>query len=151
MHGLWFTVIVFLLGLAARSNSLALAAGLLLALKVLRTKSLFPLLEEKGVEVGLIFLMLAVLTPIALNRVGAKEVFATFTSWPGAVAIAGGLIATVLNGMGLTLLEKQPQIIIGLVIGSIIGIVFFKGVPVGHLMAGGIAAFIHFIIKLFQS
>ena len=139
-----------MLGLAARPSSLALAAGLLILLNVLQIKTLLPLLEEKGLSLGLIFLMLAVLTPIALDRVGIKEMINTFTSWPGAVAIAGGLVATILNGMGLTLLEKQPQIILGLVVGSLLGIIFFQGVPVGPLMAGGIAAFLHLLIRLFN-
>jgi uncharacterized membrane protein (DUF441 family) len=51
--------------------------------------------------------------------------------------------------MGLNLLESRPQVILGLVIGSIIGIVFFKGIPVGPLMAGGVAAFFLYVIELF--
>ena len=110
---------------------------------------LFRSLEEQGLEIGLIFLMLAVLVPLTLERVGSKEIVMTFSSLPGILAIAGGIIATRLNGMGLTLLDSQPQIILGLVIGSIVGIVFLKGVPVGPLMAGGLTAFFLYLFKLF--
>ena len=149
MNGIIFILIIFILGLAARSSALTMAAGLLLLLQILNIKSLLPILEERGVEMGLLFLMIAVLVPVALGRVGTKEILLTFCSLPGLLAIAGGVIATRLNGMGLTLLESQPQVILGLVIGSIIGIVFLKGVPVGPLMAGGIAAFFLYIIQLF--
>lgn len=149
MTGLIFIAVIFILGWAARSNSLTIAAGILLLLKLLGIRSLLPLLEERGVEVGLFFLMTAVLVPLALERVGLKEISLTFCSLPGILAIAGGIIATKLNGMGLNLLESQPQIILGLVIGSIIGIVFLKGVPVGPLMAGGVAALFLYLFNLF--
>ena len=149
MNGFIFITVIFILGLLARSSSLTLAAGLLLLIKVLGIRSLLPLLEERGVELGLLFLMIAVLVPLALERVGGREILLTFSSLPGILAIAGGIIATRLNGMGLTLLESRPQVILGLVIGSIIGIVFFKGIPVGPLMAGGVAAFFLYVIELF--
>lgn len=123
MNGLIFILIIFILGLAAKSNSITIAAGILLLMKLFGVKSLLPLLEERGIEIGLLFLMIAVLIPIAIDRVGVNEFMLTFTSLPGILAIAGGIIATRLNGMGLTLLERQPQIILGVVIGSIIGIV----------------------------
>ena len=106
-------------------------------------------MEERGIELGLFFLMIAVLAPLALERVGIKEIMITFSSLSGILAIAGGIIATRLNGMGLTLLDNQPQIILGLVIGSVIGIVFLRGVPVGPLMAGGITAFFLYLLGLF--
>lgn len=150
MNGVILIAVIFILGWASRSNSLTVAAGILLLLKLLGIKSLFPLLEERGVEVGLFFLMTAVLAPLALERVGIKEINLTFSSLPGLLAIAGGIIATKLNGMGLNLLESQPEIILGLVIGSLIGIIFLKGVPVGPLMAAGVAALFLFLIKLFS-
>ncbi|MBS4032178.1 MAG: DUF441 domain-containing protein [Clostridiales bacterium] len=150
MNGFIFTLGIFILGLVARSHSITIAAGIILAVKLLNIKSLLPLLEERGIEIGLLFLMIAVLVPIAVDRVGTKDIILTFSSLPGILAIAGGIIATRLNGMGLNLLESQPQIILGLVIGSIIGIVFLKGVPVGPLMAGGITAFFLALTSLFS-
>ncbi|HHT47347.1 MAG TPA: DUF441 domain-containing protein [Firmicutes bacterium] len=150
MNGFIFILIIFFLGLAAGSDSLTIAAGMLLLIRVLNMKSLLPILEEHGVEVGLLFLMIAVLVPLALDKIGMKEILLTFSSLPGLLAIAGGIAATRLNGMGLNLLDSQPQVILGLLVGSIIGIVFLKGIPVGPLMAGGIAAFFLYIIELFS-
>ncbi|MBS4022511.1 MAG: DUF441 domain-containing protein [Dethiobacter sp.] len=150
MSGFIFISIIFILGVAGRSNAVAFAAGILLLMKLLNAKSLLPLLEERGIEIGLLFLMIAVLVPLAIDRIEIKEIILTFSSLSGLLAIAGGIIATRLNGMGLNLLETQPQIILGLVIGSLIGIVFLKGVPVGPLMAGGVTAFFLAIISLFS-
>ena len=63
-----------------------------------------------------------------------------FTTWPGIIALTGGAIATYMNGKGLDLLKVDPQLIVGLVIGSIFGILFMRGIPVGPLMAAGITA-----------
>jgi uncharacterized membrane protein (DUF441 family) len=62
----------------------------------------------------------------------------------------GGALATYLNGGGLKLLQIDPEIIFGVVIGSIIGITFFGGIPVGPLMAAGLTALFLNIIALFR-
>jgi len=90
--------------------------------------------------VGLLFLLLSILVPIAQGSVTEKDLIYNITSLPGIMAIVGGAVATHMNGEGLKLLGVRPEIIFGLVIGSIFGIVFFRGVPVGPLMAAGIAA-----------
>jgi uncharacterized membrane protein (DUF441 family) len=47
----------------------------------------------------------------------------------------------------LDLLKVDPQLIVGLVIGSIFGILFMRGIPVGPLMAAGITAFLLRLLK----
>jgi uncharacterized membrane protein (DUF441 family) len=59
----------------------------------------------------------------------------------------GGALATYMNGKGLDLLKVDPQLIVGLVMGSIFGILFMRGIPVGPLMAAGITAFFLQILK----
>ncbi len=80
--------------------------------------------------------------PFASEKISIKDVTSMFTTWPGILALLGGAVATYMNSKGLELLKIDPQMIVGLVIGSIIGIVFLKGIPVGPLMAAGITAFL---------
>lgn len=81
-----------------------------------------------------------------------RDIIAVFTSWPGILALTGGAVATYMNRTGLDLLKVEPQIIIGLVIGSIFGILFLRGIPVGPLMAAGITAlFMKIFMMLFES
>ncbi|MCL0100835.1 DUF441 domain-containing protein [Peptococcaceae bacterium] len=81
------------------------------------------------------------LTPLITTQQSVeKELLYNMTSLSGIIAIIGGALATHLNQHGLQLLQTEPQIIFGLVLGSIIGIIFFNGQPVGPLMAAGIAA-----------
>lgn len=140
MPGVTLLVALLLIGIVARSNLIATAASLLLIFKLTKLHFMFPLLEKRGLEIGLLFLLLSILVPIASGKITAREMLYTLTSLPGLLALFGGALATHLNGEGLKLLQLQPEIIFGLVIGSIFGIVFLGGVPVGPLMAAGITA-----------
>ncbi|MFZ5646126.1 MAG: DUF441 domain-containing protein [Bacillota bacterium] len=133
-------VVLLIIGIIAQSNLIAIAACVLLILKFSRLNFIFPVLERRGLEVGLLFLLLSILVPIAQGVVTEKDLVYNMTSLPGIMAIIGGAAATHMNSEGIKLLGAKPEIIFGLVIGSIFGIVFFHGVPVGPLMAAGIAA-----------
>src|SRR6185312_9132545 len=85
-------------------------------------------------------LTFSVLVPFASERISSKDMLSVVTSWPGILALTGGAIATYVNGKGLEMLRLDPQLIVGLVVGSIFGIVFLRGIPVGPLMAAGITA-----------
>lgn len=140
-------VILIVVGLIGRSPIIATAASMLLVLKLTSLERLFPSVERRGLELGLLFLTISVLVPFASEKVSWRDVIPLFTTLIGVLALAGGAIATYMNGKGLDMLRSDPQLILGLVIGSIIGIVFFRGVPVGPLMAAGITAF---LLKLWE-
>jgi uncharacterized membrane protein (DUF441 family) len=133
-------VALLLVGIIARSNLIAIAACVLLILRFSNFHFIFPLLERRGLEVGILFLLLSILVPIAQGLVTEKDLIYNIASLPGILSIAGGALATHLNSEGLRLLSIKPEVIFGLVIGSIFGIVFFHGIPVGPLTAAGIAA-----------
>lgn len=141
-----FLILLIIVGVIGRSPIISTAASLLLILKLTHLERYFPTVERRGLELGLLFLNIAVLVPFATGRVSTKELASMFTSLPGILAIVGGMLATYMNGKGLDLLKMDPQLIIGLVIGSIVGIVMLRGIPVGPLMAAGITAF---LLKLF--
>ncbi|MFS8639416.1 MAG: DUF441 domain-containing protein, partial [Symbiobacteriaceae bacterium] len=56
------------LGVAARNPLIVTAAGIVLILRVLGLDRFFPLLERRGLEAGLIFLLIAVLVPFATGE-----------------------------------------------------------------------------------
>ncbi len=133
-------LILLLVGIISRSNLIATASCVLLILKLSNLTFLFPVLEKRGLELGLLFLLLSILVPMAAGKVTEKDLIYNITSLPGIMAIIGGALATHLNQHGLRLMQIDPEIIFGLVLGSLIGIVFFNGQPVGPLMAAGVAA-----------
>lgn len=133
-------VLLMLLGILGRSNIIASAAAILLLLQFTNLQRIYPLLERRALEAGLIFLVVSVLVPFAAGRVSSRDMLYSFISLPGLIAIVSGIIATHMNCQGLELLQRFPHMMIGMIIGSIIGVAFFGGIPVGPLMAGGIAA-----------
>lgn len=136
-------------GLIGRSHIIASAASILLILKLTSLERFFPTVERRGLELGLLFLTMAVLVPFANGKIQWKDFIPLFTTVPGLLALMGGAIATYMNGKGLELLKWDPEMVVGLVIGSIVGVVFFKGIPVGPLMAAGITAFFIQIFRWF--
>lgn len=141
---------LLLVGIASRSNLIATAACVLLVCKLSNLNFIFPILEKRGLELGLLFLLLAILVPMANGKITEKDLIYNITSLPGIMAIIGGALATHLNQHGLRLLQIDPEIIFGLVLGSIIGIVFFNGQPVGPLMAAGVAALFLEVFNYFR-
>lgn len=133
-------VALIIIGLIGRSHIISTAASILLILKLTSLDRFFPTVERRGLELGLLFLTMAVLVPFANGKIDWKDFIPLFTTIPGILALIGGAVATYMNSKGLLLLKLDPEMIVGLVIGSIIGIVFFKGIPVGPLMAAGITA-----------
>lgn len=150
MSGETILIILILIGLLGRSNIIATSACILLILKLTNLERYYPLLERRGLEIGLLFLNISVLVPFAAEKVSISEIAGSFFTLSGVLALLGGAIATYMNGQGLELLQVDPEMMVGLVVGSIFGIVFLKGVPVGPLMAAGITAFFVQILRLFR-
>ncbi|PKM42073.1 MAG: DUF441 domain-containing protein [Firmicutes bacterium HGW-Firmicutes-8] len=150
MWGEAVLVALILIGILGKSNILATAACILLVIKLTNLFVLFPILERRGLELGLLFLMVSVLVPFATGQVPPKELLNSFASVPGILAILGGTLATYMNGQGLNMLKVEPELMVGLVIGGIIGIVFLKGIPVGPLMAAGLTALFLKIVDMLK-
>lgn len=140
-------LLLIIIGLLAKAPLIATSSCILLVLKLTRLTHYFPLIERRGLELGLLFLMLSVLVPFASGNISIKDLKNCLISIPGLLALLGGALATYLNGDGLRMLKLQPEMLMGLVIGSLLGIVFLKGIPVGPLMAAGLTAF---FLKIFN-
>jgi uncharacterized membrane protein (DUF441 family) len=141
-------VVLIVIGIVSRASLLATASSFLLILKLLSLQRFFPTIERRGLELGLLFLMVSVLVPLVNGKVNAKDMLGTFMTVGGICAVIGGILATYLNGQGLYMLKTDPELMMGLVIGSVLGIVFLKGIPVGPLMAAAIAAL---LLKAYDS
>lgn len=143
--------LIIIIGLLARSRVLVLAAFCLLLIKELELSPLAEFISNKGIEMGLVFLLMAILAPVLLVPLERKDLAQMLGGWKGLVAVIAGILATQFNGMGLRLLEEHPHLIGGIIVGSLIGIVLFRGIPVGPLMAAGIAALLLELLEKFFS
>lgn len=130
-----------LLGLAliAKNRLITLAAAAVLVLRVGRAPpQILAFLEAWGVEIGLVFLTLAVLAPLASGRVVVRDLASTLASPVGLAALTGGLVAAWMNARGIEYLQAEPTTIVAMVVGSVLGATFLRGIPVGPLAAAGI-------------
>jgi uncharacterized membrane protein (DUF441 family) len=108
-----------------------------------------PALEKKGLKLGLLVLMVYILLPLAKGQVNIREVKYSFSTVPGVMALLGGALATHLNNEGLKLMKVMPEIIFGMTVGTILGTVFFRGIPCGPVMAAAVTAILLEIYSLF--
>ncbi|HAS00950.1 MAG TPA: DUF441 domain-containing protein, partial [Brevibacillus sp.] len=83
-------VVLIIIGLIGRSPIIATAASLLLVLKLTSLERLFPTVERRGLELGLLFLTVSVLVPFASEKVSLKDVTPLFTTVVGIMALIGG-------------------------------------------------------------
>ena len=135
----WMLLVLLILGLAGRSGVLVAAAALLLFLHALHLHPLTSILETRALELGLIFLMVSVLTPFVRGEVYARDLLRTLVSVPGLLTVLAAVLATRLNLGGLEILQRDPSLMLGIVVGSVAGVILARGLPVGPLMAAGLA------------
>ena len=144
----FFLLVLLALALLAKNNSLIFAIGFLLVVKIFRLgDKLFPLLESKGINIGVTIITIAVLVPIATGTIGFKELTGALKSPIGWIAICSGLFVALLAKNGIEVLSSNPHITTALVFGTILAVVAFKGVAVGPLIAAGIA---YVLLKIFN-
>lgn len=139
---------VILLGILAvailgKANSVAIATCVLLLLKLIGLDSyVYPFIEKKRYDLGLIFLLAAIMIPIANGSISAENIKSVFTSWTGITALALSFFTTYLSGQGLNYLTVQGHgnVMPAMIIGAVGAAAFLGGVPVGPLITAGILA-----------
>lgn len=140
MHAeIWLLLVVLAIGIVGRNALVTWAAVVLIGLKVLGLDWAFALIDKWGIQVGLTVLTLTVLLPFATGETGLTEVFRSLTGLRGLAAMAAGVAAAWLGARGLEALSSSPEIITGVLVGTIVGTVFLRGIPVGPLVAVGMA------------
>lgn len=126
------------LGLVSSNTTITIAMIVLLLIRVTHLNQVFPWLEKYGLTIGIIALTIGVMAPLASGRIGIDTIIQSFLNWKSLLAIAVGILVSYLGGRGVVLMGNQPTLVAGLLIGTVIGVAFFGGVPVGPLIAAGI-------------
>ena len=125
------TTLLILLGLAAlgfisHNTTVAISILVLIIVRVTPLNAFFPWVEKQGLTVGIIILTIGVMAPIASGTLPPSTLIHSFmfVSW--------------LGGRGVSLMGSQPHLVAGLLVGTVLGVALFRGVPVGPLIAAGI-------------
>ena len=104
---------------------------------------IFSYIQQYGLNLGILLLTIAVIAPIASEQVSSKALMTSFASWRSLLAIAVGLLVTWLGARGVNLMKVDPNVVTGLMIGTVAGVVLFRGVAVGPLIAAGILSLLY--------
>ncbi|NIA43069.1 MULTISPECIES: DUF441 domain-containing protein [Providencia] len=126
------------LGIISHNMTVTLAMLFLLVVRVTPLNNYFPWIEKYGLTIGILILTIGVMAPIASGKITANEVLSSFLNWKSILAIVIGIAVSWLGSRGVTLMSHQPSTVAGLLVGTVIGVALFRGVPVGPLIAAGI-------------
>ncbi|ATD65635.1 DUF441 domain-containing protein [Neisseria weixii] len=136
-----FLVALILLGVLSNNNSITISAIVLLLMQQTALAKYIPFAEKYGLSVGIIFLTIGVLSPLVSGKVQLPNL-AAFLNVKMLAAVAVGIFVAWIAGHGVPLMSSQPILVTGLLIGTIAGVAFLGGIPVGPLIAAGILSFI---------
>lgn len=125
-------------GIFSHNSAITIAAAVLIVLKITPLHDLLPYVQQHGLNIGIIILTIGVLAPIASGKIAGESILKSFLSWKSLLAIAIGVFVAWLGGRGVKLMSNQPDIVAGLLIGTVAGVAVLRGVPVGPLIAAGI-------------
>ncbi|MFS0837508.1 DUF441 domain-containing protein [Paenibacillus sp. 1P03SA] len=127
-----------LLGLLSSNSTVTIAMLVLLLLRVMNVHQAFPFLEKYGLTIGVVVLTIGVMTPIASGKMPVQTILQSFMHWKSLLAVLIGIAVAYLGGRGALLMTNQPNVVAGLLIGTVLGVALFRGVPVGPLIAAGL-------------
>ncbi|MDM1755190.1 DUF441 domain-containing protein [Acinetobacter towneri] len=131
-------IVLLACGIFSQNTAVTIAAAVLIIFRITPLSEFFPLLQQHGLNLGIIILTIGVLTPIASGKLPGEAILKSFLSWKSLLAIAIGVFVAWLGGRGVKLMTNQPDVVAGLLIGTVAGVAVLRGVPVGPLIAAGI-------------
>ena len=134
--------IIVTLALLVKDYVLAGAACLLGVLLAVGQKTLLHLIQQYSFTIGIFFLMLFLLVPITSGKITSENVIKLITSPIGLGSILAGFTVSYIGGKGVGVLPMNPTILLGVLIGTLIAVLFTKGLPDGLIIAAGIIAII---------
>lgn len=135
-----FLVAMIFLGVISQNNSITISATILLLMQQTALVQFVPLIEKHGLNIGIIILTVSVLSPLVSGRIQIPPAAGFLLKMAAAVAI--GIFVAWIAGRGVPLMGQQPVLMTGLLIGTVIGVTFMGGIPVGPLIAAGILSFV---------
>lgn len=130
-------VALILLGVLSQNSAVSIAGAVLLIMQQTLLAKYIPYLDKYGLKIGIIILTIGVLSPLVSGRIQLPPL-AEWLNWKMLLATIIGVAVAWFGGQGVNLIANQPLFVTALLVGTIIGVAFFGGVPVGPLIAAGI-------------
>lgn len=142
-EGTMVLLLILVAGVLGGNDLVSVSAAVMLLLQATGFGDVFTFLEQHGVDIGVIFLMLGLLLPFATEKLGLSGTATSLISPAGLIAVVIGSGASYLAAQGVVMLQSHPEVLVGLLIGSVVGVYFLGGIPAGPLVSAGLAAVIY--------
>lgn len=139
------------IGVIAHNMTVTYSTLLIMVLKFILPEDKLLFFGSHGMEWGIILLMAAMFTPMTTGTIGFQEIIAVFRSPVGIASLFIGVLVALFGRWGVEYMTQDPEIVASLIIGTIIGVVFFRGVPVGPMIASGMLYACMKVLHLFIS
>lgn len=128
------------LGIVSHNAPVSIAVLLLLLMRLAHLDKWFPVLEQHGLNLGILVLTMGIMAPLASGKIGTDTLVRAVVTPVSLLAIAVGVLVSYIAGKGVPLMAQNPIVVTGILIGTILGVALFRGVPVGPLIAAGLLA-----------
>lgn len=143
-------LVILVLSVIGNNHSVSLAVSALLIIKLMGLTTWFPSIETHGLDIGITILTMAVLTPLAQGRISMGEMLLAFKTQSGLIAIIVGVLVSRVATQGMYFLKASPETTTALIVGTIVGVCFLRGLAIGPLIAGGFVAMLIHVLNLFK-
>lgn len=145
-----FLGLILLIAYLGKNSSLLIAGAVVIVIKLFPflSQKLYPVIQAKGINWGVTIISVAILISIATGQIQFKDLINAMKTPAGWIAVVCGILVAILSKHGVNLLSSTPQVTVALVIGTIIGVVFLKGVAAGPVIAAGITYYLVTLLNL---
>lgn len=140
--------ILIFLSILSKNKSLGIASIVMIIISCFNNEKYINFMQDHFMNLGMTFLMIWMLIPIIKNPMFTENIKNTLTL-KGSVCFFSGILVTILASKGINLLNSSIDTITGIILGSIVGVSLLGGVPVGPLIASGIAFVFIKLIEFF--
>lgn len=140
-------LLILVLAVLGNNHSVSIAVLILLLIKLIGFETWFPFLQDHGLSIGLTMLTIGILAPVAQGSISLKEMVSAFKGYIGLISIAVGIFVSWMAGQGVSFMKATPEVVTSLVVGTILGVCFFRGLAIGPLIAAG---FVSLLVTLLQ-
>jgi uncharacterized membrane protein (DUF441 family) len=141
-------LIILVISVIGNNATVSIAALVLLLIKLLGLGNWLPVIEARGIGIGVTILTAAVLVPLVSGRVSANDMLNVFKTPTGLISIVIGIAVAWVASRGIPFMKTSPDAVTALMVGTLIGVCFLRGLAVGPLIAGGMVALIAGLLKL---
>lgn len=149
MESWLFLFLVLAVAIFGKNSSLIFATIVVMLLKLIPFANKFmETVHSRGINWGVTIISISILIPIATGEITFNDLINVVKSPAGWIAIVCGILVAMLSKWGVNQLSVSPQVTVALVFGTIVGVVFFKGIAAGPVIASGITYVIVTLLHL---